>query len=77
MTLHRIKSMLYFRKIKPADIAKKAGVSPITARIVLNGHGTSRRVKQAVADLLGKPYEKLWGDLHAEIVSKEKRAVND
>ena len=79
MTLHRIKAMLYLRKIKPAVIAQGAGVSPITVRTVLNGHGTSRRVKRAVADLLNKPFEKLWGnDSHCEsIITNKKKAVND
>lgn len=80
MTLHRIKTMLYLRKIKPIHVAALAGVSHITVRTVLNGHGTSRNVKQAVADLLNKPYEKLWGsDPHYNnrIVSEKKRVVND
>lgn len=79
MTLHQIKTMLYLRKIKPAEIAKRAGVSPITVRLVLNGHRTSRRIKQAVADLLNKPYEKLWGNdpHHESIITNKKKAVND
>lgn len=59
--LHEIKSLLYLRKIKPATVAEKAGVSPITVRTVLNGHGTSSKVRQAIADLLNIPCERLWG----------------
>ncbi len=79
MTLHRIKTMLYLRRIKPAEIAERAGVSPITVRLVLNGHRTSRRIKQTVADLLNKPYEKLWGDFdhNKTILSDKKKVVND
>ena len=58
--LHRIKSLLYLRKIKPAEIAKIAGVSPITVRTILNGHGTSEKVRRTIADLLKIPYERLW-----------------
>jgi len=60
MTLHRIKTLLYLRKIKPAEIAKLAGVSPHTVRVVLNGFGTSRNVQQVIADLLNRPYERVW-----------------
>jgi hypothetical protein len=79
MTLHQIKTMLYARKIKPITIAKRAGVSHITVTIVLNGYGKSRKVQKAVAELLNKPYEKLWGTNHHHeaILSNRKRVVND
>ncbi len=64
MTLHEIKSILYRKQIKPAAIADRAGVSPITVRTVLNGHGKSRKVQQTVADLLNIPYESLWDPLN-------------
>ncbi len=81
MTRHQIKTMLYMRKIKPKEIAKKAGVSPITVRTVLNGHGKSRKVQQAIAELLNKPYEKLWGEKtdrqHGLIITNKQKVVND
>ena len=74
----RAKDLLYLRRIKPASIAALAHVSPVTVRCVLNGHGTSRPIQEAVAVLLGKPYETLWGaDKHESIVSDRKSAVND
>lgn len=79
MTLHRIKTLLYMKKIKPVMIARIAGVSPITVRTVLNGHGTSKKVKQAIADLLNMPYERIWGasDHHRAIITNGKKVVND
>jgi len=79
MTLHRIKTLLYMKKIKPAMIAELARVSPITVRGILNGNGTSRNIQQTIADLLNRPYERLWGssDQHKAIITNKKRAVND
>ncbi|HBE45710.1 MAG TPA: hypothetical protein DDW17_09810 [Deltaproteobacteria bacterium] len=78
MTLHQIKTMLYARKIKPVNIADKAGVSHTTVRIVLNGYGTSRKIQQTIADMLNRPYEKLWSmSRHRGILSKKRQAVND
>ncbi len=79
MNLHDIKTELYRRKIKPAQIADVARVSPVTVRSILNGHGTSRSIQQAIAELLGAPYETLWGDMsdrHESIVSNTKGGVN-
>ncbi len=79
MTLHEIKTMLYRRKIKPAQAAEVTGVSHITVCTVLNGFRTSHKIKQAVAHCSDKAYEKLWGtDPHHNrgILSDKKRVVN-
>lgn len=55
------RSQLSYLKIKGKTVAEKAGVTPSCVSHVLNGRGESRNVKQAVADLLGKPYEEVWG----------------
>lgn len=62
--LHEIKTLLYKGKIKPVMIAERAGVSPVTVRSVLNGHGKSKNIQQVVADLLNIPYESLWDPLN-------------
>lgn len=61
MKLLKIKAMLVERGIKITDIAKKAGVSRITVSVVITGKGKSRHIQQTIADVLGKPYKKLWG----------------
>lgn len=52
---------MVLKGIKVIDIAKMANVSPTTVSVVLTGKGTSRNIKQTIANALGRPYEKLWG----------------
>ncbi len=61
MKLNKIKAMMVERGIKYKEIAIKAGVSPETVYVVLNGHGKSMRIQKVIADVLGLPYERLWG----------------
>jgi hypothetical protein len=61
MTLRRIRCLLYLKNIKVKQVAEWAGVSPTTASVVLTGRGKSKPIQAAVAELLGKPYEKVWG----------------
>lgn len=85
MTLHDLKTELYRRQIKPAHIvnwiAETGGgdISPTTVRIVLNGHGTSRKVWEAVACFIGMSYETLMENLqfHKDILPKKRAVVND
>ncbi|MCL4492520.1 MAG: helix-turn-helix domain-containing protein [Nitrospirae bacterium] len=61
MKLNKIKAMMVERGIKYKEIAVRAGVSPETVYVVLNGHGKSKRIQKAIADIIGLPYERLWG----------------
>ncbi len=56
----KIKSLLVANGIKQTDIAKRIGVKRCTVSLVLNNHSESKRVKQAIADALGKNVELLW-----------------
>lgn len=57
----KIKSLLVKHGIKQKDIAAELGLTIGTVSGAINGHFESRRVKQHVADLLQKDYDKLWG----------------
>lgn len=56
----KVKSLLVLKGIKMVDVAKQIGVSRVTVSIVITGKGKSRRIQQAIADMLGKSYEELW-----------------
>lgn len=57
----KIKALMVLKGITQTDIAKHLGVSRCTVTCVVNGHGRSRRIQQAIADALGEKYEVLWG----------------
>lgn len=61
MNIRKIRALMVLKGIKVIDIAKMANVSPTTVSVVLTGKGTSRNIKQTIANALGRPYEKLWG----------------
>jgi len=54
------RGLLAMRNIKPRRIAEAIGVSDSCVGHVLHGRKTSRRVKQAVADVLGMTFKELW-----------------
>lgn len=57
----KIKSLMVLKGITQTNIAAQLGVSRSTVACVVNGHGKSRRIQQAIADALGEKYERLWG----------------
>lgn len=61
MTLRKIKSLMVLKGIRTVDVARKANRSRVTVSIVLTGKGVSRHIQQTVADMLGLPYDALWG----------------
>lgn len=62
MDKRKIKAMLMERGIKQKDIADNLGLKRSTISGVLNGLRTSKRIKQAVSEILHLPYEQLWGE---------------
>lgn len=56
----KIKSLMALKGIKGVDIAARLGVSRVTVSIVITGKGKSKRIQQAIADILGVSYGKLW-----------------
>jgi hypothetical protein len=63
MTKNERKAELVRRGIRAKDIIahmKPRPVKPNTVYVVLNGHQQSRPIQEAVADLLGIPFEEVW-----------------
>lgn len=67
MTPNEIKAELVRRGIKQKDIIplvkpEKTDIVKLkTVNIVINGHQRSRPIQEAVAKVLGIPYEEVWG----------------
>ncbi len=77
----RIKAMLTIRSITMSDIARTTGNSPHTVGTVVNYYPVkkSRRIQEAIANALNKPFEKVWPHErhHRLTISKTKKVVND
>ena len=56
----KVKSLMALKGIKGVDVAAQLGVSRVTVSIVITGKGKSKRIQQAIADILGVSYGKLW-----------------
>jgi lambda repressor-like predicted transcriptional regulator len=64
MPPNKIRALLVERGIRQKDIAplvKPRPVAPSTVRVVISGCQRSRPIQEAVAEILGIPYEKIWG----------------
>jgi transcriptional regulator with XRE-family HTH domain len=59
-SVRKIKSLMMLKGITNIDIALKTGVSRTWVSLVLNNRKHSKRIQQAIADSLGRPYEELW-----------------
>lgn len=55
-----IKVKMFMKGISPEDVARAAQRSVSTVRGVINGFGTSRRIKHTIAQLLGEDPDDLW-----------------
>lgn len=58
-----IRALLVLAGVKNKDLVSLLSVSPQTINRVLYGKAKSRRVQQAVADLLNRSFEELWSNL--------------
>lgn len=56
-----VKALLVLKGISIKEIAKELGVSHAAVSRVVYGHTISRKIRQAIADKLRMPYDKLWG----------------
>ena len=64
MTKNERKAELVRRGIRAKDIIahmQPHRVKPSTVWVVLNEHQHSKPIQTAIAELIGKPYEKVWG----------------
>lgn len=76
-----LKSALVKNGLTYVDIGRKAGRSPNTVSVIiaLFPKKKSYRIQKAIADLLDKPYESIWGEPHKRRDIKDyqiKEAVN-
>jgi transcriptional regulator with XRE-family HTH domain len=60
MNSKKIKAMMTEQGVKQVDIAKALRLHRGTVNNILNGRGTSRRVKLYVIGLLGEECRKYW-----------------
>lgn len=54
------RALMAKHEIKQADVAAELAVSPAAVSSVIAGRFKSKRIRQALADRLGLPVEKLW-----------------
>lgn len=55
-----IKAAIRIRGVTPAVIADHLGLTPSTVSRVIHGDTVSARVRQHIAELIGKPVATLW-----------------
>jgi lambda repressor-like predicted transcriptional regulator len=64
MTRNEIKAELIRRGYKYPDVAKQVRPRPVSRRtvsVVVNGHQHSRPIQSAIAEMIGKSFEEVWG----------------
>ena len=73
--------MFIMKGIKIRDIAKITGNSPKTVGTIINYYPIkkSRRIQEAIANALNKPFEKIWHHErnHNLTITKKDKVVND
>ena len=57
----KIRTLMLRRGITGGDIGRYIGVTRNAVNAVIKGFWPSPRVEMAVSEILGVPYEKLWG----------------
>ena len=62
MNSFEIKSLMKKIGVSQEQIVKKLGITRGYVNHVIHGKRSARRVRQAISDALGKPYEEVWGD---------------
>ncbi|MGE5606276.1 MAG: helix-turn-helix domain-containing protein [Bacteroidota bacterium] len=60
MTPQEIKALLMLKNIKQKDIALELDVTEGAVSQVIYGSATARRIRQAIAEKLGKSESELW-----------------
>ncbi|SIR05997.1 helix-turn-helix domain-containing protein [Pseudacidovorax sp. RU35E] len=60
MDPERIKAGLRMKGVTPAAIAEQLGVSTPTMSQVISGRSVSARIRNRIAEILGKPVDEIW-----------------
>jgi lambda repressor-like predicted transcriptional regulator len=55
-----IKAAMRMKGTTPAALADELRLSKSTVSQIINGAGTSRRVQDAIAQLIGRPVDEIW-----------------
>lgn len=62
----KIKGALSLKGVSLSDIARSLDVTPSSVSIVSRGFRRSRRIEQAIADVLGETPQKVWPDRYRD-----------
>lgn len=60
MKPNEIRAALLLRDIRPIEIARKLKVGRSAVCNVITGYGKSRRIQEAIAEMIGKTVEEIW-----------------
>ena len=60
MSPEEIRARLIMKKVKQIDIARQCEVSHVAVRLVIEGKTVSRRIRQAIANVIEVPLEVIW-----------------
>mgnify|MGYP000896842406 CR=1 FL=1 len=60
MTPQEIKAHLILKGIKHCELAKELGVHKTAITLVINGNGKSKRIQEAIAKAINKPFNEVW-----------------
>jgi len=74
LTPNQIRGRLLTKGIKIVDIANRFSVSPTTVSVVLNRWGTSKRIQQYIAEILGMNFKEVW-DNHSATADRHRKAA--
>ncbi len=60
MDPREIKAALMLKGVTQASIARKLGITPSLISMVIQGKEKTPRVRQAIAEVIGKKVEEIW-----------------
>ena len=60
MKPNEIRAELLLRGVRPSEIARKLKVGRAAISNVITGCGKSRRIQEAIAEMIGKTVEEIW-----------------
>lgn len=60
MTPNQIRAEMMLKNIRPVDIARRLNVTRSAVTNVIKGVKTSQRIREAIAEAIGKDVEAVW-----------------